>query len=221
MRHRRERAHAVGLIGQLVGRVLGKGQALISAGDELPLVLALYPRGRAKLVDSLRDAVRSTFPQLPAATRSSYQDVLARATPVVIADLRRRNPCTCLGHHHLPGSHSGFARAFAADTGRPVGEIDLAIDAIRDWKPLPLSGLAVEAWVPECDRVSRTEFAEARFHAALLSVFLHELEHLAFPEHSEHQVRERSNRFYVDALRAQLSRDFGLEFGITAEATAA
>jgi hypothetical protein len=220
MRHRRERAHAAGLMGQLLGRVLGKGQALISAGDEMPLVLARYPRGRAGLVDSLRYAVRRTFPALPGPIRSLYNDVLARATPVVIADLRRRNPCTCLGHHHLPGSHSGFARAFAAETGRPVGEIDLAVDAIREWKPLPLSGLAVEAWVPECDPDSRAEFSEARFHAALLSVFLHELEHLAFPDRSEQQVRERSNAFYVNALRAQLSRDFGLEFGISTEVAA-
>ena len=215
MRHRRERAHAAGLFRQLLSRVVGKGQALISAGDELPLVLARYPRGRSKLADSLRDAVKHTFPALPAPIRSLYQDVLQRATPVVIADLRGRNPCTCLGHHHPPSSQSVFARGFAAETGRKVGEIDLAIDAIRAWEPLPLSGLAAEAWVPECDRVSKTEFSQARFHAALLSVFLHELEHLAFPEHTEHQVRERSNGFYVSALRAQLSRDFGLEFGFS------
>jgi hypothetical protein len=220
MRHRRERAHAVGLFGQLLGRVLGKGQALISAGDELPLVLARYPRGRARLAESLRDAVKHTFPALPASIRALYEDVLARATPVVIADLRRRNPCTCLGHHHPPSSHSGFARAFAAETGRKVGEIDLALDSIRAWEPLPLSGLAAEAWVPECDRMSKAEFLQARFHAALLSVFLHELEHLAFPEHTEQQVRERSNRFYVNALRARLSRDFGLNFGFSTDVAA-
>lgn len=220
MRHRRRRTHATGLFSQLIGRVVGKGQALISAGDDLPLVLARYPRGRARLADSLREAVASTFPSLPAALRSVYRDALALATPVVIADLRRRNVCDCLGHHHPPASHSGFARAFAAETGRKVGEIDLAIDSIRDWKPLPLSGLAAEAWVPECDRVSKAEFAQARFHAALLAVFLHELEHLAFPERPERQVRERSNQFYVDALRAQLSRDFGLSFGIIAEVAA-
>ena len=215
MRHRRERAHVAGLFREVIGRVIGKGQALISAGDDFPLVLARYPRGRARLAEALRDAVKHTFPVLPTSIRSLYREVLDRATPVVITDLRLRNPCTCLGHHHPPTSHSAFARAFALETGRRVGEIDLAVDAIRAWEPLPLSGLAAEAWVPECDRVSKTEFTQARFHAALLSVFLHELEHLAFPEHTEQQVRERSNRFYVSALRAQLSRDFGLSFGFS------
>jgi hypothetical protein len=221
MRHRPKRTHAAGLFSQLLARVVGKSEALIAAGDDLPLILARYPRGRAHLVESLRDAVAHTFPALPGSIRALYQDTLERATPVVIADLRRRNVCDCLGHHHPPSSHSDFARAFAAETGRKVGEIDLAIESIRDWKPLPLSGLAAEAWVPECDRGSKTEFAQARFHAALLAVFLHELEHLAFPDHPEEQVRERSNRFYVDALRAQLSRDFGLSFGITTEPAAA
>jgi hypothetical protein len=220
IRRRRNRAHTDGLLSQLVGRVLGKSEALIPAGDELPLVLARYPRGRAKLAESLRDAVKQTFPALPGSIRSLYQETLARATPVVVADLRRRNPCTCLGHHHPPSSQSGFARALAAETGRPVGEIDLAVDAIRSWEPLPLSGLAVEAWVPECDPDSKSELAQARFHSALLAVFLHELEHLAFPERSEQQVRERSNRFYVNALRAQLSRGFGLEFGFSADVAA-
>ena len=216
MRHRRKRGHTAGLFSQLLARVAGKGQALISAGEDLPLVLARYPRGRATLVEALRAATTQTFPKLPEALRALYRDALSIATPVVIADLRRRNVCDCLGHHHPPASHSGFARAFAQETGRTVGEIDLAVDSIRDWKPLPLSGLAAEAWVPECDRISQTEFAQARFHSALLAVFLHELEHLAFPERPEHQVRERSNTFYVDALRAQLSRDFGLDFGIAA-----
>ena len=216
MRQRRKRGHSAGVLSQLLGRLAGKSQALIAAGDELPLVLARYPRGRAKLAESLRDAVTRTFPSLPAALRSLYQDALDRATPVVIADLRRRNVCDCLGHHHPPSSHSGFARTFAQETGRSVGEIDLALDSIREWKPLPLSGLAAEAWVPDCDRISKSEFAQARFHSALLAVFLHELEHLAFPDRPERQVRERSNQFYVDALQAQLSRDFGLHFGIAA-----
>lgn len=220
MRRRTERAHTAGLFSQLIGQVVGKGQALISAGDDLPLVLARYPRGRSKLVASLQDAVRHTFPSLPPPIRGAYQEVLQRATPVVIADLRRHNPCTCLGHHHPPASHSPFARAFAQETGRQVGEIDLAIDAIRAWEPLPLSGLAVEAWVPDCDRLSKSEFAEARFHAGLLSVFLHELEHLAFPERPEQQVREHSNKFYVDALHAQLASNFGLHFGFSTEAAA-
>ncbi|MEZ5365963.1 MAG: hypothetical protein R2748_27430 [Bryobacterales bacterium] len=220
MRKRTERTHTAGLFSQLIGRMLGKGQALISAGDTLPLVLARYPRGRSKLVAALEDALRHTFPALPASLRDRYQDALSRATPVVIADLRRHNPCTCLGHHHPPSSHSSFARAFALETGRQVGEIDLAIDAIRAWEPLPLSGLAAAAWVPDCDRGSKFEFAEARFHAAVLSVFLHELEHLAFPERPEHQVRERSNQFYVDALQAQLSSNFGLQFGFSSSVAA-
>ena len=41
-----------------------------------------------------------------------------------------------------------------------------------------------------------------------------------FPNRGEQEVRDRSNRFYIDALRAHLARDFGLDFGISAEVAA-
>ena len=123
--------------------------------------------------------------------------------------LRARNPCTCLGHHHPPGTQSRIARRLRRDTGIPVGEIDLAAEAIRRWEPLPLSALAADVAV-----APDAEFQESRFHVGLLTVFLHELEHLAFPDHDEQEVRRRSNDFYAASMRELFSREFGVSYGI-------
>ena len=173
VRRRWNRPGSSGLLAGFAERIVGKGEALIAAGDSLPLVVASYPRGRSWFAASLGDVLRFTFPSLPAALRSAYADVLAKLPPVVVADLRRRNVCTCLGHHHPQSAHSLLARRIAADTGGGIGEIDLAVEAIRAWNPLPLAGLAA-ACNEDVARLSE----DVRFRAALLSVFLHELEHV-------------------------------------------
>ncbi|MBI1353468.1 MAG: hypothetical protein GC160_03920 [Acidobacteria bacterium] len=216
MVHRRQHYRPRSLFLELLDRFIGRGQTLISAGERLPLVLASYPRGRFWFVQTLQSALQVTFPSLPASLRAAYAETLGMLPSVVVADLRRRNVCSCLGHHHPSLALSPLARRLASEMGGRVGEIDLAVESIRAWAPLPLSSLAAEQFVPPADADSRRTYEQVRFHAALLSVFLHELEHLAFPQRAEQEIRRRSDEFYQAALRHQLAAEFGASFGISA-----
>jgi hypothetical protein len=64
------------------------------------------------------------------------------------------------------------------------------------------------------NQAAQAELEHWRFHAALLTVFLHEMEHLTFPERPEPEVRLRSNEFYRGALRQFAAQEFGVAFGI-------
>ena len=197
---------------QLGARLLGRGQTLIAAGERLPLVVASYPRGKSRFALALSHSLTFTLPSLPSTLRDSYLDILSGLPPVVVADLRVRNDCECLGHNH-PNCSLEVAQQLAAESGRPVGEIDLAMEAIRTWEPTPLASMAV----PPADREEKARLDELRFHTALLSVFLHELEHLAFPDRSEAEVRGHSDRFYRESIRTRLRSEFGASFGLTLE----
>ena len=209
----RSRIHSRGLLARAMDRLRGQDQLLIRAGDELPLVVASYPRGRDIFAASLQSALSGTFPAFSDQVRGAYRDVLERVPSLVVAVLRSRNACGCLGHHHLPGTEGRLSRRLMADTGQRGAEIDLAIDAIRDWEPLPLSDFAVAAPI-EILKNESAELEYHRFHTALLSVFLHELDHLAFPKRGEKEIRTRSNEFYVGAMRDFVSQHFGIAYGI-------
>lgn len=208
-RSQKPRVKPPGVFSRLASAVCGRTQRLIQAGDALPLVVATYPRQNSWFASELSDALRLTFPALPNRITNSYEDALAQVPSVVVADLRSSNSCTCLGHHHPTVIHSRLTRALQADTGGRIGEIDLAVGAIRKWNPLPLAGLAAA-----CSDDGPEYFEEIRFHAALLAVFLHELEHVAYPDRSETEVRMRSNRFFVDAVGELLGIEFGLGSGM-------
>ena len=208
------RIHSRGLLAEVIDRIRGRDQTLIRAGDELPLVVASYPRGRLGFATSLQSALCSTYPSLTGELRDGYRDVLEKVPTLVVAELRPRNACTCLGHRHLPGTESRLARRLMADTGRRVGEMDLAVEAIRSWEPLPLSGLAVSGDEYERDEASLAELEYRRFHTALLAVFLHELEHLAYPKREEGLIRRRSNELYAAAMRDYVASQFGVAYGI-------
>lgn len=220
MLHSRHRVRPKGLLAEFAERLIGRGQVLLSTGDRYPLILAVYPRGRAWFADSLRSALLYTLPALPQTLRAGYDEAFDRLPSLVVADLRRRNLCACLGHHHPPPSDGPIARRLAVETGGRVGEIDLAVEAIREWAPLPLSNLAAEQFVPPADSESKLVYGRIRFHAALLSVLLHELEHVAFPDRDEGSIRRRSDDFYQDALGYLLAEEFGASFGIGARLTA-
>jgi hypothetical protein len=214
--HRRLEIHPRGLLAEVIDRLRGRDQLLIQAGGELPLVVANYPRGSYGFATSLQSALGSTFRSIGPGIREAYRDVLVRVPSLVVVVLRARNRCTCLGHHHIPGTESRLARRLSADIGRRVGEIDIAVEAIRQWEPLPLSGLAVAGGWELVAHPSRAELEYHRFHTALLSIFLHELEHLAHPERSEAEIRLRSNEFYLAAVREFVAAEYGATFGIEA-----
>jgi hypothetical protein len=204
-RSQRQQARMPGLLSRLVGAVCGRTQRLITAGPSLPLVVATYPRQNGWLAAELSNSLRFTFPALTEDVKKDYCDALARGPAVVVAELRLANVCRCLGHHHPEVLHSPLTKSLQADTGGSIGEIDLAVGSIRKWNPLPLASLAAA-----CNESLRDSFEEVRFHAALLAVFLHELEHMVYPDRAEDEIRSRSNRFYVDAVGELLGIQFGL-----------
>lgn len=57
--------------------------------------------------------------------------------------------------------------------------------------------------------VAEPSFARLQFRTALLTVLLHELEHLAHPEHREQAVRGTSDGFYQEVLNELLGEEGG------------
>jgi hypothetical protein len=204
-RSQQARIKAPGLFSRVASAVCGKTQRLIQPDEALPLVVATYPRQSRWFANELSDTLNITFPSLPRRITDGYRDALSRVPSVVVADLRAINPCTCLGHHHPAAIHSRLTRSLEADTGGNVGEIDLAVESIRKWNPLPLAGLAAS-----CNDDGPEMFESIRFRAALLAVFLHELEHVAYPERPEEEIRSRSNGFFVDTVSELLGAEFSL-----------
>ena len=209
----RPATHPPGLLARVLDKLRGRDQLLIRAGDDLPLVVAGYPRGHEALATSLQSSLSGVYHSLSKQLREGYDETLAAVPSLVVAVLRLRNACGCLGHHHRRGTESRLSRRLAVDTGRTVGEIDLAIKAIQEWEPLPLSDLAVL----DHNRFGKEAEADLeyyRFHIALLAVFLHELEHLSFPGRAEKPIRDHSNEFYAAAMKELVTRQFGVAYGI-------
>ena len=195
------RLHSPGFLRRFLERLRGREQALRRGPGHWPLLLLSYPpKGRA-IAGEVGDAWLHTLPALRSPLAASYRDMLPGLPPLVVVMLRHRNVCTCLGHHHPKGTESRLTRRLAADVGGEVGEIDLAWEAIRQWQPNPLSALAAA--------VAEPSFARLQFRTALLTVLLHELEHLAHPEHREAVVRGTSDGFYQEVLDELLGEEGG------------
>jgi hypothetical protein len=175
---------------------------------ELPLVLISYAKGDAEGVEPFREALEVVWAALPESFRQRYAGTARGAPPLVVVLLRRRNICSCLGHHHPSGTESRLMRKLRSLSGVRTGELDLAFEAIRDWEPLPLSHLALP---PEADT---EEMSSLQWRLALLAVFLHELHHLTYPEELESVVRSHSQQFYADALSHFVFERYGVEFGL-------
>jgi len=205
--HRQTVGHSPGLLWRFYRRLRGGEQLLIRPAAELPLVLIAYAKGDEAGVESLREALEIVWPALPDPFRQRYAATLRNAPPLIVVLLRRRNLCTCLGHHHPQGTESRLTRKFRDLSGARTGELDLAYEAIREWEPFPISHLALP---PEADTAEMGLF---QWQLALLAVFLHEIHHLVTPQEPEPAVRSRSQRFYSDALSHFIFERFGVEFG--------
>ena len=187
-------------------RIRGREQLLVRPTTDLPLLLITYPRGKESVARRLETLYTHRVRGLPAEIIAPYVETLRRLPVMIVVQLRPTNPCGCLGHHHPRGTESRLARRLAADFNSEVAEIDLAYDSIRDWRPQPLSSLAVE------DHGDR--FGLLHFEAALLAVMLHELHHMAFPEAVEREVREKSNQLYTNLLKQSVGEESGHEYGM-------
>ena len=201
-----KRLHPPGLLERLLDRVRGRTQRLIRAGDDMPLLLLSFPSNADSAGDEIEAAYSHALRSLNPETRNPYAALFAALPALVVVILRPRNVCGCLGHHHPRGTESRLTRRLAADIGRPVGEIDLAYEGIREWRPQPLSRLAAGE--------AGGRFEALHFQAAVLAVLLHELEHLGFPERSEQEIRNRSNAFYAAAMDELLRGETGAGYGM-------
>lgn len=198
--------HVPGLLSRLRERIRGREQRLVRAGAEMPLLLLVYPRGARAVAWELESAYAHVLPTSGPETQQLYRDLWSALPAIIVVQLREKNFCGCLGHHHPPGTESRVARRLGAELGHPVAEIDLAYESIRDWRPEPLASLAAD------EPAGRLE--PLRFRAALLAVLLHEMEHLAFPERSEQEIHSRSRDFYRRAMSELVGTELGKDYGI-------
>jgi len=210
----RTTAHSHGLLWQFYRWLRGTEQILVRPAGELPLILISYSRGDYEGVKRLKASLEETWPTLPDSFRQRYFPTLKDAPPLIVVLLRRRNICTCLGHHHPEGTESRITRRLRNLSGVRTGELDLAFEAIRDWEPLPLSHLALP---PETVTEETTSF---QWQLALLAVLLHELHHLVHPQEPEYVVRRKSQSFYEDVLAHYLSQHFHVEYGLRRDVAA-
>jgi hypothetical protein len=136
----------------------------------------------------------------PGPCREAYDEILFKAPELIVVQLRRKNLCRCLGHRHPVLREEPFAEHHEAFGGARVGEMDIAWLTVRQWQGLPLSDLALDTKFLEGSRLE--EFHATQFRLRLLSVFLHETNHLAASYEPESAVLSRSLGFYRDSLAA-------------------
>lgn len=218
------RTRIPGLFSQLWQRWRGEETRIVAAvpgaaldrnqGLGLPLLVLRYPRsGSGRLAaDRLEHAYRSLLMVLRPSPLEVYADVLLALPATVVVLLREPDIGACLGHARPAGMESAFSKSLAAQTGGRVGEIDLCWKLIEKWQPQPLASLAAAASIQPPDE--RRYETDIRHGVALLSVLFHELEHLAFPDRTEALVRQRSNHFYqqvLKAMQAERGRVYGME----------
>jgi hypothetical protein len=163
-----------------------------------PVIVVAHSYRDAGRARQLALAIEQDWFLTPDRSREAYEEILQKAPGLVVVQLRRKNICGCLGHRHVLPQELPFAESHEAFRGESVGELDLAYDRIRTWAALPLSDGALDARYHEGSR--HEEFQAQQFRLRVLSVFLHEVNHLVFPHEPESSVRERSLAFYREAL---------------------
>jgi hypothetical protein len=148
----------------------------------------------------LAQALEHNWAEVPGQCREPYDEILFRAPQLIVIQLHRTNVCGCLGHRHVVVREAPFAMPHEAFGGDQAGEMDIAFERVKTWQALPLSETALDAKFLEGSRLE--EFHAAQFRLRLLSIVLHETNHLVQPREPETSVRERSLAFYREALAA-------------------
>jgi len=165
---------------------------------ETPVVIIAHSFLDARRSRKLAECIEQDWFTSPALCRDAYEQILSKAPALVVVQLRRKNVCGCLGHRHVVVKERLFAERHEAFNGASVGELDIAYDRIATWQALPLADGALDARFLEGSRLD--EFHCHQFRLRVLSVLLHEINHLVFPSEPESSVRERSIAFYREAL---------------------
>lgn len=206
-KHPAQRIYIPGPWRRLWDRLRGHEVLVIESSEPLPILVVRHPRTRrgAEAAESLRTAWVQLLTVMEPDPREVYADVLSALPPMVMVRFEERNAGGVLGHACPHGLESDATKRLQSETGLPVGEVDLAYRQIAEWQPRPLASLASGA--------EATDSGELRYRVALLTVLFHELEHLAFPDREERQVRLRSDAFYEAALEAGV-RAVGSRYGL-------
>jgi hypothetical protein len=163
-----------------------------------PLVVVAHARRDAARALTLVRAVERDWPEAPAPCREAYREILENSPQLVIVQLRRTNICGCLGHRHVIVKERPFAEPHDALGGDPAGESDIAFQRVEKWVALPLSDFALDTHFVAGSRL--LEFQAERLRLQLLSILLHEINHMVYAQEPEASIRERSLSFYRDAL---------------------
>jgi hypothetical protein len=171
-------------------------------GRPEPLVIIAHQAhagvGDAWAARQLALAIEQDWALTPTYCREAFDQILRAAPGLVVVQLRRKNVCGCLGHRHVLVREKPFADSHQAFRGAEVGEMDIAYQPVETWQALPLSDTALDTKFLDGSR--HAEFRGKQFRLKLLSILLHEINHLVAPREPENSVRERSLRFYHDAL---------------------
>ena len=163
-----------------------------------PLVIVACSFGDGAKARQLALAVEQDWAGVPNRCREAYDEILFKAPGLIVVQLRRKNVCGCLGHRHLVVKEAPFAESHEAFGSAQVGEMDIAYERVETWQALPLSDTALDTKFLAGTRLE--EFHAQQFRLRLLSVLLHETNHLVASEEPETSIRERSLAFYRDAL---------------------
>ena len=162
-------------------------------------VIAYHARDDGRAAETAR-ALQQDWIEVPTRCRETFSEILFRAPQLVVIQLHRKNVCGCLGHRHVAVREAPFAMPHDAFGGEHAGEMDIAYEQVHNWQALPLSDTALDAKFLNGSRLE--DFHAKQFRLRLLSVILHETNHLVSPHEPETSIRERSLNFYREALAA-------------------
>jgi hypothetical protein len=163
-----------------------------------PLVVVAHARRDSLQALEMVRAVERDWNEAPQQCCDAYEQILQNSPKLVIIQFRRTNICGCLGHRHVIVKEQPFAEPHDALGGDPAGELDIAFERVRSWVALPLSDFALDTHFVAGSRLE--EFQATRLRLQLLSILLHEINHMVRGQEPEASVRERSLAFYRDAL---------------------
>jgi len=177
----------------------GRRYALAAFPDRAsPLVVVAHARRDSLQALEMVRAVERDWSEAPQQCYDAYEQILQNSPKLVIIQFRRTNVCGCLGHRHVIVKEQPFAEPHDALGGDPAGELDIAFERVRSWVALPLSDFALDTQFVAGSRLE--EFQATRLRLQLLSILLHEINHMVRSQEPEASVRERSLAFYRDAL---------------------
>jgi len=177
----------------------GRRYALAAFPDRpKPLVVVAHWRRDWEKALEMVHAVERDWAEAPLECREAYEAILANSPKVVIIQFRRTNICGCLGHRHVIVKEPPFAEPHDALGGDPAGELDIAYRRVESWVALPLMDIALDTQFVAGSRLQ--EFQAKRLRLQLLSILLHEINHMVRSQEPETSIRERSLAFYRGAL---------------------